>query len=106
MGVPLDVTTGAFRSSHHTYVIYWGNRDGIDALQPGHAALIIDSVRFHRGSASYYVSWIGTGRSHAFGTIKDMQLALAGLKMPDPMAAFPATASAMCSITTRPGGYA
>ncbi len=76
MSRPLDTTSDEFRNNHYTYVIYWKPRKGYDALQPGHAALIIDSSSFKRGSPAYYISWIGTGTSKAFGTIINMQRAI------------------------------
>jgi hypothetical protein len=53
-----------------TYVLYWRQRKGPDALQNGHAALIIDSHEFLHGGTTggpdftgtdWYVSWLGGG---------------------------------------------
>lgn len=72
MGTPLDTTSPFFREHNYTFVIYWKPRGGVEALQPGHAALVIDSGRFRRYMPGWYVSWIGTGRSRMLGTIIKM----------------------------------
>ena len=41
--------------------MYWRKRTGIDSLQNGHAALIIDSMQFNVFRPDFYVSWCGTG---------------------------------------------
>jgi hypothetical protein len=72
MGRPLNVFAPEFRDNQYTYAIYWRQRGGYDSIQNGHAALIIDSSRFTRVSANWYVSWIGTGPSSNFGTVIEM----------------------------------
>jgi hypothetical protein len=68
MGEALDVSK--FRSSHYTVVIYWRKRKGIDALQNGHAALIIDTAQINMMNSEYYVSWMGEGKpTGGLGTI-------------------------------------
>jgi hypothetical protein len=63
MGKALDLKALQSSATPLTVVIYWPPREGPDALQNGHAALIIDSVQFNPVSADWYVSWIGEGSS-------------------------------------------
>lgn len=62
MGRPLDLNNADFQQNHLTVVIYWRKRTGIDSLQNGHAALIIDSAGFNIMTNTGYVSWMSTGK--------------------------------------------
>ena len=61
MGQSLNVFGADFRTNHLTIVIYWKKRTGIDSLQNGHAALVIDSAQLSPTNAEYYVSWLSSG---------------------------------------------
>jgi len=61
MGTPLRLAGTDLVARPLTIVIYWRKLTGIDTLQNGHAALIIDSMRVDPMSNEYYVSWCGTG---------------------------------------------
>ena len=61
MGRSLAVQEGDFKARHLSVVIYWKKRTGIDSLQNGHAALIIDSSEFRVERDDYYVSWLSQG---------------------------------------------
>jgi len=61
MGQPLRITGTDLASRPLSIVLYWRKRTGIDTLQNGHAALIIDSTRLTMTSTDYYVSWLSTG---------------------------------------------
>jgi hypothetical protein len=63
MGKALDLKALQSSATPLTVVIYWPPREGPDALQNGHAALIIDSVQFEVTTSEWYVSWIGQGSS-------------------------------------------
>lgn len=65
MGQPLQLTNPVFQNRHLTVVI-WRKRGGIDALQNGHAALIIDTVGFRVNLDDDYVSWLSTGTGNLF----------------------------------------
>jgi hypothetical protein len=70
MGEPLQVTTQDMRANHYTVVIYWRKRTGNDALQNGHAAMIIDTAAHDVTDPGYYVSWLSDGgKSKGLGTI-------------------------------------
>lgn len=66
MGRPLNVNDPNFKSRPLTVVIYWKKRTGLDALQNGHAALIIDSADFNVADGDDYVSWLSTTQGGAF----------------------------------------
>ena len=61
MGQPLRVVGTDLAGRPLTIVVYWKQRTGIDSLQNGHAALIIDSTQINMRTTDYYVSWMGTG---------------------------------------------
>ena len=61
MGQPLQIAGTDLANRPLTIVIYWKKRTGVDSLQNGHAALIIDTTQVRPTSADYYVSWMGTG---------------------------------------------
>lgn len=60
MGQPLRIVGTDLAGRPLTIVIYWKQRTGIDSLQNGHAALIIDSSQFDLLASDFYVSWMGT----------------------------------------------
>lgn len=66
MGQPLQLNSPDMKSRHLSVVIYWKQRRGIDALQNGHAALIIDFAEFHPMFDDFYVSWLGGGGGTIF----------------------------------------
>jgi hypothetical protein len=43
-----------------TVVIYWRKQTGIDTLQNGHAALVINTRDCKAMDSDYYVSWLGS----------------------------------------------
>ena len=61
MGVPLRIQGTDLAQRHLSIVLYWRKRTGIDSLQNGHAALIIDSAAMDPMRNDYYVSWLSTG---------------------------------------------
>lgn len=62
MGRALNYATAPwFTARALTVVIYWNPRHGPDALQNGHAALIINSEQFSAVTSDWYVSWQGQG---------------------------------------------
>jgi hypothetical protein len=61
MGQPLRVAGTDMAGRHLTIVIYWRKRTGIDSLQNGHSALIIDTMSFDYLRNDYYLSWCSTG---------------------------------------------
>jgi hypothetical protein len=63
MGQALPIASQDFRNRHLTVVVYWKKRTGIDSLQNGHAALIIDTALMEYGKNDFYVSWLSTGAS-------------------------------------------
>ena len=75
MGIPLSTINGTLVSTQSlTYAIYWASKHMPDALANGHAAVIIDSVKFLEGvskmqfNSEWYVSWCG-GKSTAKGNL-------------------------------------
>ncbi|MGH9625986.1 MAG: hypothetical protein ACRD6B_04785 [Bryobacteraceae bacterium] len=67
MGRALNYATAPwFAARPLTVVIYWHPRHGPDALQNGHAALIIDSTQFSAVTSDWYVSWLGAGGANLF----------------------------------------
>src|SRR4051812_2061547 len=61
MGQPLRIAGTELAGRHLTIVIYWRKRTGIDSLQNGHAALIIDTMSLDYQRNDYYLSWCSTG---------------------------------------------
>ena len=59
MGRPLPFRD--FAQLPLTVAIYWRKRTGIDSLQNGHAALVLDTSHFLVTSEADYVSWLGSG---------------------------------------------
>jgi hypothetical protein len=50
-----------FKDHELTVAIYWKKRTGIDSLQNGHAALILDTSHFNVTRQDDYVSWLSGG---------------------------------------------
>src|SRR6185437_14730126 len=70
-----------FRDHELTVAVYWKKRTGIDSLQNGHAALILDTSDFGVTKEQDYVSWLSNpqiGRVTTFRAAQNCYMADAG----------------------------